>query len=329
MSSRLTQTEDSLEEEQKRKEEEDEREKEQEKLKELEKQNDQGKSEIAELKNTVSELEQKLESVMADLKNEQERSQQLVDSAQKRDERILRERRLVVEFEQDNNNLQGRGGNSQAKADMAKLREQAQLLKEQSEKIKSLQETVAHEREEKKTVVEKMMKDADKAKEREVTQAVKRAVNKERLDRERAVDEAVKKALEKAKLEKEKQLQRSLQVAKEEAEKSLHEAVSLSKKKQWCAHCRQEAFYPCCWNTSYCTPECQKAHWCTHRFHCMRVACNCGRECQKTHGFAPPLNQSWESFTKVDSEIDLNPGPVFNCRECSEARGFVVLREFM
>lgn len=262
------------------------------KLIELGTQHERDKETIAELESNIIDLKQKLEAVTADLNAEQERSKQLVDSAQKKEERILRERPLFDEFEQDNNNLQGKVDNSQQKADMAQLREQAQLIKENAEKIKSLQETINQEREEKKNLAEKVYKDAERTKERDISQAVKRALNKERLDRERTVDEAVKKAIEKVKQDKEKQLQRSLQVAKEEADKSLQEAVNSSKKKQWCAHCKQEAFYPCCWNTSYCTPECQKAHWCTHRFHCMRVACNCGRECQKTRGYVPQINQS-------------------------------------
>lgn len=115
--------------------------------------------------------------------------------------------------------------------------------------------------------------------EREIKEAVKRAVNKERLEKERAIDDAVKRT----KREKDKQIQKSLQAVREEAEKSLQEAVQLTKRKQWCAYCSNEAFYPCCWNTSYCTVECQKAHWCSHRFQCMRLACNCGtRECSKS-----------------------------------------------
>lgn len=291
MVSRLIQTDEPIEESQSIKEKDESKDK-QKKLKDLEIEHDRNKSVIAELNSKVRDLEQKLEAVTADLKVEQERSRQLVDSFQKKEERILRERLQGVEFEQDNNNLQGKVDSSQFKAGMAQLREQAQLIKDQVEKIGSLQETVNHEREEKKSLAEKVYKEAERSKERDLSQAVKRALNKERLDRERAIDEAVKKAIEKVKQEKEKQLQRSLQVAKEEADKALQEAVNLSKKKQWCAHCKQEAFYPCCWNTSYCTPECQKAHWCTHRFHCMRVACNCGRECQKARGYVPQISQS-------------------------------------
>merc|ERR1712012_1409732 len=41
--------------------------------------------------------------------------------------------------------------------------------------------------------------------------------------------------------------------------------LSDNKKKQWCFNCEAEAIYWCCWNTAYCTIECQQEHW--HREH--------------------------------------------------------------
>jgi hypothetical protein len=46
--------------------------------------------------------------------------------------------------------------------------------------------------------------------------------------------------------------------------------VSAIKKKQWCWQCELEAIYHCCWNTSYCSVECQQSHWPTHRRFCRR-----------------------------------------------------------
>lgn len=47
--------------------------------------------------------------------------------------------------------------------------------------------------------------------------------------------------------------------------KALKEAhaqeVAATKKKQWCYNCEQEAIYHCCWNTAYCSTECQQVHW--------------------------------------------------------------------
>ncbi|KAI6176597.1 MYND finger [Aphelenchoides bicaudatus] len=51
-----------------------------------------------------------------------------------------------------------------------------------------------------------------------------------------------------------------------------HEAeLSEIKKKQWC-YCGRESIYFCCWNTSYCSTQCQESHWPTHRRVCRRRA---------------------------------------------------------
>ncbi|KAL1437156.1 hypothetical protein MTO96_049141 [Rhipicephalus appendiculatus] len=41
--------------------------------------------------------------------------------------------------------------------------------------------------------------------------------------------------------------------------------ISETKKKQWCYNCEAEAIYHCCWNTLYCSVECQQVHW--HKEH--------------------------------------------------------------
>lgn len=47
--------------------------------------------------------------------------------------------------------------------------------------------------------------------------------------------------------------------------------VSEIKKKQWCSNCETEAIYHCCWNTAYCSVECQQAHWAQeHKKLCRR-----------------------------------------------------------
>lgn len=43
------------------------------------------------------------------------------------------------------------------------------------------------------------------------------------------------------------------------------EEISTVKKKQWCYNCEAAAIYHCCWNTAYCSVECQQAHW--HKEH--------------------------------------------------------------
>ena len=47
-----------------------------------------------------------------------------------------------------------------------------------------------------------------------------------------------------------------------------------SKRKQWCAVCLKEAIYFCCWNTSYCSYECQSRHWPTHMPTCQQNSKN-------------------------------------------------------
>lgn len=51
---------------------------------------------------------------------------------------------------------------------------------------------------------------------------------------------------------------------------SVSEAViNETKRKQWCAGCLREAQYFCCWNTSYCSYECQSKHWPEHMLVCQ------------------------------------------------------------
>merc|ERR1712130_1055236 len=38
--------------------------------------------------------------------------------------------------------------------------------------------------------------------------------------------------------------------------------VSETKKKQWCYECEAEAIYWCCWNTAYCSQDCQQVLYC-------------------------------------------------------------------
>ncbi|XP_011306510.1 zinc finger MYND domain-containing protein 11-like isoform X2 [Fopius arisanus] len=39
------------------------------------------------------------------------------------------------------------------------------------------------------------------------------------------------------------------------------QVISEIKKKQWCYNCEAEAIYHCCWNTAYCSTDCQQLHW--------------------------------------------------------------------
>ena len=38
-----------------------------------------------------------------------------------------------------------------------------------------------------------------------------------------------------------------------------------------CYNCEREAIYHCCWNTAYCSTDCQQAHWTKeHKKQCRR-----------------------------------------------------------
>ncbi|XP_055508139.1 MYND-type zinc finger-containing chromatin reader ZMYND8 isoform X10 [Leucoraja erinacea] len=59
---------------------------------------------------------------------------------------------------------------------------------------------------------------------------------------------------------------------KKQIEAEKQQAVDETKKKQWCANCRKEAIFYCCWNTSYCDYPCQQAHWPEHMKSCTQSA---------------------------------------------------------
>ncbi|XP_028302950.1 protein kinase C-binding protein 1 isoform X2 [Gouania willdenowi] len=71
-------------------------------------------------------------------------------------------------------------------------------------------------------------------------------------------------------LEQEKE--RMVVEVKKQMEQEKQQAVDETKKKQWCANCRKEAIFYCCWNTSYCDYPCQQAHWPEHMKSCTQSA---------------------------------------------------------
>ncbi|XP_017556428.1 protein kinase C binding protein 1, like isoform X2 [Pygocentrus nattereri] len=71
-------------------------------------------------------------------------------------------------------------------------------------------------------------------------------------------------------LEQEKE--RLVSEVKKQMEMEKQQAVDETKKKQWCANCKKEAIFYCCWNTSYCDYPCQQAHWPEHMKSCTQSA---------------------------------------------------------
>ncbi|XP_029357997.1 protein kinase C-binding protein 1 isoform X8 [Echeneis naucrates] len=70
----------------------------------------------------------------------------------------------------------------------------------------------------------------------------------------------------------EQERERLVTEVKKQMEMEKQQAVDETKKKQWCANCRKEAIFYCCWNTSYCDYPCQQAHWPEHMKSCTQSA---------------------------------------------------------
>ncbi|XP_054639253.1 MYND-type zinc finger-containing chromatin reader ZMYND8 isoform X4 [Dunckerocampus dactyliophorus] len=70
----------------------------------------------------------------------------------------------------------------------------------------------------------------------------------------------------------EQERERLVTEVKKQLELEKQQAVDETKKKQWCANCRKEAIFYCCWNTSYCDYPCQQAHWPEHMKSCTQSA---------------------------------------------------------
>uniref|UniRef100_A0A8C9UNN2 Zinc finger MYND-type containing 8 n=1 Tax=Spermophilus dauricus TaxID=99837 RepID=A0A8C9UNN2_SPEDA len=68
----------------------------------------------------------------------------------------------------------------------------------------------------------------------------------------------------------EQERDRLIAEVKKQLELEKQQAVDETKKKQWCAHCKKEAIFYCCWNTSYCDYPCQQAHWPEHMKSCTQ-----------------------------------------------------------
>lgn len=70
----------------------------------------------------------------------------------------------------------------------------------------------------------------------------------------------------------EQERERLVSEVKKQIEVEKQQAVDETKKKQWCANCKKEAIFYCCWNTSYCDYPCQQAHWPEHMKSCTQSA---------------------------------------------------------
>uniref|UniRef100_A0A673KDH4 Protein kinase C-binding protein 1-like n=1 Tax=Sinocyclocheilus rhinocerous TaxID=307959 RepID=A0A673KDH4_9TELE len=113
----------------------------------------------------------------------------------------------------------------------------------------------------------------------------------------------------------EQERERIVTEVKKQMEVEKQQAVDETKKKQWCANCRKEAIFYCCWNTSYCDYPCQQAHWPEHMKSCTQSATSSQQEQESESSIdvtpkAPgqPNNTPRETVSATpadkDSEVD-------------------------
>ncbi|GIY95622.1 zinc finger MYND domain-containing protein 11 [Caerostris extrusa] len=109
---------------------------------------------------------------------------------------------------------------------------------------------------------------AERRKERSLRELAERLHQDFEDEKQRVVATAIEKVtleLSEAKRNSEDQLQSTHQIELTELVERHRLELSETKKKQWCYNCEAEAIYHCCWNTSYCSVDCQQVHW--HKEH--------------------------------------------------------------
>eukprot|EP00063_Salmo_salar_P047203 XP_014022038.1 PREDICTED: protein kinase C-binding protein 1-like [Salmo salar] len=89
----------------------------------------------------------------------------------------------------------------------------------------------------------------------------------------------------------EQERERLMAEVKKQTEVEKQQVVDETKKKQWCANCRKEAIFYCCWNTSYCDYPCQQAHWPEHMKSCTQSATASQQE-PESGSTADPANKA-------------------------------------
>ncbi|XP_029994180.1 protein kinase C-binding protein 1-like isoform X3 [Sphaeramia orbicularis] len=93
----------------------------------------------------------------------------------------------------------------------------------------------------------------------------------------------------------EQERERLVAEVKKQMELEKQQAIDETKKKQWCANCRKEAIFYCCWNTSYCDYPCQQAHWPEHMKSCTQSATASQQEPEAEPNSDPSVKSSGHS----------------------------------
>lgn len=115
---------------------------------------------------------------------------------------------------------------------------------------------------------ERLEAEQKEEKERSLRELAERLRQDFEEEKQRVVTSAMEKVeleLGEAKRKSEEQLRTAQQMEVSELMERHRMEVSEIKKKQWCYNCEAEAIYHCCWNTSYCSVDCQQVHW--HKEH--------------------------------------------------------------
>ncbi|XP_025096070.1 zinc finger MYND domain-containing protein 11-like isoform X1 [Pomacea canaliculata] len=117
-------------------------------------------------------------------------------------------------------------------------------------------------------VAENLKRQFEEEKDKALKDLTERLTKDFEEDKQAAVNRAmtnIQREIEKArKTTEEKCKEQYMEEMKKLANKH-KEAISATKKRQWCYNCEEEAMYHCCWNTSYCSVRCQQEHW--HKEH--------------------------------------------------------------
>uniref|UniRef100_A0A3B1ISE6 Protein kinase C binding protein 1, like n=1 Tax=Astyanax mexicanus TaxID=7994 RepID=A0A3B1ISE6_ASTMX len=106
----------------------------------------------------------------------------------------------------------------------------------------------------------------------------------------------------------EQERERLVSEVKKQMELEKQQAVDETKKKQWCANCKKEAIFYCCWNTSYCDYPCQQAHWPEHMKSCTQSATASQQE-EEDSSTAPAAKPSGQSPKAQISPPANKPSP--------------------
>ena len=223
-----------------------------------------------ELETTKKESEEAMLSMKEDLQLEAQREKATAIDQYKKEMQATIEEKVAQELERE------RARNEEKVRDIIE-----QERKDAAEKLK---ESLSQERAQAETRMQAIRK-----KDREEFQ---RNIEGFRRDAEGTAQRQIEDLTRKLKAEElEKRIaQENFRRTQMETDRIVRDAIMTTKKKSWCSNCSSEAFYHCCWNTNYCSTDCQRLHWGSHRYQCTRDLMNTCRNCQQRQPFpgAPP-----------------------------------------